>query len=112
MTEDQIDDGEIEDEDDVLSYNSEIDSLTSEIEDGLLNMEEESEVIANLDGTTPTWNPWFVLPAPAVGDLSVGTDDTNNTIYSSAGTDAILTPVTDVKAGLMTPGMMKALVVM
>jgi len=64
MTEEQIEDGEIEYEDDLLSYNSEIDSLTSEIEDGLLNMEEESEVIANLDGITPTY-----IYKPTSGEL-------------------------------------------
>jgi len=64
MTEEQIEDGEIEYENDLLSYNSEIDSLTSEIEDGLLNMEEESEVIANLDGITPTY-----IYKPTSGEL-------------------------------------------
>ena len=55
MTEEQIEDAEVEYEDDLSSYESEINALTEQIEDGFLNMEEESEVIANLDGITPTY---------------------------------------------------------
>ena len=64
MTEEEIEDAEIEYENDLLSYNSEIDNTVSEIENGLLNMEEESEVIANLDGITPTY-----IYKPTSGEL-------------------------------------------
>ena len=64
MTEEEIEDGEIEYEDDLSSYNSEIDNLKSEIEDGLYNMEEEFEVVANLDGITPTY-----IYKPTSGEL-------------------------------------------
>ena len=64
MTEEEIEDAQIEYDDDLFSYESNIDSTISDIEDGFSSMEEESEVVANLDGITPTY-----IYKPASGEL-------------------------------------------
>ena len=64
MTEEEIEDAQIEYDDDLFSYESNIDTTISEIEDGFSSMEEESEVVANLDGITPTY-----IYKPASGEL-------------------------------------------